>query len=845
MAEDVQRTLDGLVSVRVSGHHADLGDPSSEKAARFLTLARQRFQTVEVAERELRERMRDDLKFRASEQWPQDIAAQRKIDRQPIITINRLPTFIRQVTNQQRSSKPSIMVTPVDNGADPDTAEVLQDLMRHIEIQSDAQAAYAQAGDSQATIGRGWIRVVTEFEDERSFNLSLKIKRVRNPFSVYMDPAASEPDASDARYCFVVEDIPKDEFIDRFGQSAWSSLLNFMQGPDKAPNWLPEGRARVAEYWYVDHVPDTLVILRPVDPMQLSYLEQAHPEFLEPMLLSDLPTEEVADETTDGTEVERRPVLPPGMMVVNQRPVLRPQTKVALISGSEILEGNEDKTEGEPWPGTRIPIVPVIGDEIDIDGEIDYRGMVRDAKGPQVLYNYQNTALAEALMGTTKTPWIGFEGQFAGHEKKWSQANRRVFPYLEVRPVTVNGQLAPLPQRNSPTTDVGAIVAAIRQADYDLKSTTGLFEPSLGERQGQQSGKAIMALQRQGDLATSGFFDNLGRAIRAIGKILLTAIPQVYDSARVLRLVGPDEKPYQAMIFAGEGMAPPVPTDPEARKLFLKKQQIKGIYDLGVGRYDVTINVGPSHESKREAAAQALLQFVQAFPAAFPMLGDLIMSSLDWPGAREAAKRLRKMLPPQVQDGDEQGDGDGKPQIPPQVQQQMQQLMQQHEMLVQELQAANEKLTQNEAEAEARERMKLAEIQSRERIAALNAHVSLAETHAKIAGEQGLAKLKAEMDRLSKLIEIAHDDVITGKQAAADKESRLIEGFLAEYQKRIEAATAGDGTVTTGDAAIEDADMPVAPAASGGVDPSALATLATEGRLPGDGDSGTVESDMR
>jgi hypothetical protein len=684
------------------------------QVADLLSRAGTQFRKIADAEATLRVNQLDDLHFRASEQWDAQSITDRDSDGRPRLTINRLGQFIRQVTNAQRAANLAIEVLPVDDKADGDTAEVFQGIIRNIENQSDAQVAYSTAGDHQATIGRGYWRIVAEYTDNFSFTQELRIKRVRNPFMVYMDTAVQELDYMDATMAFVVEDLDRDLYLAKYPDSKLASLTNFTSPGADLVDWVSPGKIRIAEYWWTEWTDDVIVLIS----------LDGHEEVLTLDAFQTMPA------SLQGKIVEK-----------TRRTVRTKQIKMAIINAVEVLEGNEDLTDGRVWPGQWIPIIPVIGDEIDINGKVDYRGMVRDAKDPQRLYNFQNSALAEVLSLAPLSQWVGYAGQFEGHEKKWLQANRRRFPYLEVNAFDVAGKPVGLPQRISAEPPIVAIVQAIRQADNDLKATTGLFDPSLGQRGPQQSGKAITALKEQGELANSNFLDNLGRAIRATGKMLVDLIPSYYDAPRIIRILGNDDTKKTVLVHAG---ATDLPTEIPG---------VEGIYDLSVGRYDVTFAVGPSYATKRQEASRSLNEFIQVYPAAFPVLGDLIVKNMDWAGSKAAAARLHKMVPPQFLD---EAEG-GPPPVPPEVQQQIEAMQAQLTDVSEQLSNATRIIESKQVEQQSITAIKREEIASKERIAALDAKIEMTKLHDKAAQDQQMVALKAEVDRIDLLLTQAHD----------------------------------------------------------------------------------------
>lgn len=733
-----EQSSPGLALVVVDGNPKPPTTAEQAKQAKreaFMALARSRFHTVVSAEQKLRENMLDDLRFRASEQWDPDAIHDREADDRPYLTINRLPQFIRQVLNAQRAANLSIKVKPVDD-SDKDTADIYAGLIRHIEQKSDAQTAYSTASDHQTTIGRGYIKLTAEFLDDPDVWLQeLRIKRVRNQFRIYMDPAAEELDGTDSNYAFEVSDLPNDVFDDLYGKEHRQGLNEFAStGDEMSRDWAPTGRTRVAKYWFVETQKEKRVLIVGPDGAELSVTEDEY---------NAMPDS-----------------LRPHVKVKARRTVRKRVVKWAIVCGTGILEGNEDQTDGALWGGKTIPIFPVIGDEIDINGEIDYRGMVRDAKDPQRLYNFQNTALAESLALAPLAQWVGYAGQFSGHEGKWLQANKRRFPYLEANAVDVEGKVVGLPQRITAGPPIAEIVAAIHQHNNDLQATMGLYDPSLGQRNGQQSGKAIQFLQRQGELANSNFMDNLARSLRALGRALVELIPQYYSWPQVVRIVGSDEKERTVMVHAGRGDMVPEQL-PEG---------VEGVFDLSKGRFDVVVDVGPSQPTKRAEALEHLMAFVQAYPNAFPIIGDIILRNMDFTGSDAAAERLKKIVPPNVLE-EEAG---GEP-VPPHVQAKMMEMAQQLEMAMQELGKAKQIIDTKQVESGSKMALEQMKIAADLQIEAIHAKVEAMKVATKADADAGLLELKGQIERLAQITEHAHERAMEAERRAAARQDAAVE----------------------------------------------------------------------
>ncbi len=585
-----------------------------------LTTAKQRFTDSVDAENDNREAAQADIEFgRLGEQWPEQVRVQREREGRPCLTFNKLPTFIRQVVNDSRMNRPAIRVQPVDSGADVKTAEILNGLIRNIEVTSDADVAYDTAIEQAVSGGFGYFRINLKYACEDSFDLDIAIERVTNQFTVYADPKSTAADSSDWEYAFITETIPREEFKERFPQAEivdWSS--DELDKNDEL--WFMEDTVRIAEYWTREKEYRTALLLSNNDVM---YQEQY--DEIAPILESQ------------------------GVQIVDQREVMTYKVIQRVMTGAEILETND-------WPGKYIPIVPVYGDEINIEGRRIFKSLIRDAKDAQQSYNFWRTSAIEKQGLDTKAPWLGPKGAFKTDAAKWATANTTNHAYLEY-----DGNIPP--QRifggGVPAGDMQLALSA----NDDMKSIMGIYDASLGARSNETSGRAILARQREGDVSTFHFIDNLSRAIRHAGRILVDLIPKVYNTPRIIRVLGEDGQP-----------APIVPGQPPGRVPINQEvlmNNIPGIFDLTTGKYDVTVSSGPAFSSRREESAMMMIEMIRAQPNLAPIIGDLIAKNQDWPGADEIAKRIQAMLPPQLQ-----GENPQVKQLQMQIQQ-GQQMMQQ------------------------------------------------------------------------------------------------------------------------------------------------------------------------
>lgn len=584
--------------------------------------AKKRFAKSVEAEAENRKNWIDDVQFYSGEQWPTEIRKSREIDSRPCLTVNRLPQFVRQVTNDQRQNRPSIKIRPADDNADPETAEILQGLVRHIESNSNADQAYDNAFFYAVTGSFGYFRIVTDYASDNSFEQEIFIRRIANPLSVYGDADSNEPDGSDWNYCFVVEEVPREQFEAEHGKE---TVADWDQGSGSDGGWVTKEVVRVAEYYYVE-------------------------------------TQKVKIYLHADGSVSEEPGADPTFPDLDSREVSKRVVKWAKIGGDKVL----DKTD---LPGTYIPVIPVYGDEVIIDGKKELISLIRFAKDPQRMLNYWRSTETELVALQPKAPFVVAEGQLEGYEGEWKQANTKNFAYLTYNPVDVNGNQVPAPQRQGFAAPPSGVLQGALNAESDLKSVTGIYDASLGAKSNETSGKAILARQKEGDVSTFHFIDNMTRAIRQAGRILVQYIPAIYDTPRVVRILGEDGTEEMRQVNQ-----PVIEKDEQGNP-------VERIYDLGLGTYDVVCAAGPSYSTQRQEAAASMQAILQAAPQLMQVAGDLLVKNLDWPGADELAERLKKTIPPELQDEEEQ-------QIPPQVQQAMQQMeqaIQQREQAIQQL----------------------------------------------------------------------------------------------------------------------------------------------------------------
>jgi len=574
-----------------------------------------RFKLAAEAESENRKNGLKALKFRSGGkyQWDDKLYAARTMDNRPTESNNQIPQFVHKVTNNMRMNMPQVKIIPKEDAV-KETADILEGMCREIQSSSEAEVAFDTAADLQVTIGWGYFRVLTEYEDEEdeSEDQVIKIKRIANPMMVYDDPYALEQDRSDRDWAFIANDLPVDEFNlehdKNYGDLELSSI------GDQMPGWAStEARTvRVVEYF-----------------------ER---------------TREKLDK-------------------VGNKERYRSKVMWYKCTATEVLESAE-------WAGKYIPLIFVSGEELNIDGKKELSGIVEGLIAPQKQYNYWTNAATEAVALAPKSPFIMALGQVKGLEKYWDNANAKSYPYLPYHPIDINGTPIGPPQRQSPGADISAFIALVQGAQQNMYSVSGIYPASLGQQSNETSGRAINARKVEGEVSNFHFPDNMARAIRFLGRILVDLIPKIYDTKRVVRILHMDGKTEAVTVNAP----------------FKDKKGKSKTFDLSEGKYDVAVTTGPSYSTKREQAVDSMIQISQANPAIWQVAPDLMVKEMDWPGSDKLAERFAKTLPPGLVDDDEASE------IPPQVQAQVAQMQQIIEQLGTQLQQASQELQSKEAE---------------------------------------------------------------------------------------------------------------------------------------------------
>ncbi len=553
------------------------------------------------------------LNFNNGEQWDADIANNRKIDHRPALTINHTATFTRRIKNTLRQQRPRIKVHPTGGGARVEDANVIGSLIRHIETLSTASVAYDTGVESAVDIGWGYWRIKGEFVDNKSFNQELKIVPIRNSFTVYMDPGSIMPAGEDQTWCIITELMTRREYKRKYPKAKNVEWQADAPG-DMTLDWENKEMIRLAEYYRIHEVPDTLFMMSDGRTA----------------LKSELPSEEsmAASGWTFALNLKGQPI---------QRPTTRREVQWFRINGREVVEERStaaatrtgDPANG-PIPGRFIPVIRCEGNVLDVNGRVHRKGMIQDMMDPAKMFNYWRSAQTERYALAPKAPWVAAEGQLDGHPE-WHDANQKSYSVLVYKPTTgPDGMtLLPPPQRQMPAQIEAGMTEAAAGAQADLMAVAGMpmENPEIQSRI-VSGNKHLQRRQGMQDLVHFQYYDKQTLAIMWTGIVLLEMIPYYYDTERMQRIIGEDGQPSVVQINPSEGG--------EETAIYRIKN------NLDVGRYDVVMDTGPGYATKREEGTEAVLGLLGT-PLAEPIVktgADIVVRNMDFAGADELADRL-------------------------------------------------------------------------------------------------------------------------------------------------------------------------------------------------------------
>lgn len=584
--------------------------------------AKDRFDECIEWEADFRKLFIEDLRFANGDsdnkyQWPDTTRDNREIDDRPCLTINKTKQHCLQIINDGRQHAPQIKVKPIEGGATVEAAKLIDGYVRHVEYRSHAQSAYNTSQEFAVFGGIGYCRVTTEYVNDSSFDQDIRIERVTDPMTVYLDPAIKEMDGSDAGFGFVFVDHKKDEFARKYGKKA-AEEAQFPLSEEGGTTWLSKNKIRVCEYFRVQIKYEVIAALDAelVEALGLSTNiikeKDVEPEVWKVILAA-------------ANEEDAK---------VRTRKAEKKQVQWFLIAGNKIRERRD-------WPGSYVPIARCAGEELIIDGKLERKGHTRTLKDPQRMYNYWTSSGVENVALQTKIPYIAAAEAISGYETYWDTANANNYSYLPFNSIDDQGNAIPMPSRVQPPVMANAYIEGMKIAASEMMMVSGQYQAVMGQQGNETSGVAIANRQRQGDNATYHFIDHQAAMVRFIGVLVVDLMPKVIDTPRLLRVLGED------------GVEDFIHVDPEAKQAHVEKQigmekEAQQVLNPNIGTYDVVVDVGPAYATRRQEAFAAMSQIMAHNDELMSKAGDLLFKAADFPMAQDIAERLNRAIPPQL-----------------------------------------------------------------------------------------------------------------------------------------------------------------------------------------------------
>lgn len=586
---------------------------------------------------------KDDAKFTVGNQWDPVVEQRRKNMNKPVLTFNRLVAFVAQILGNRLMNETEIRVHP-DKAGTKEIALIREGLIRSIYKNSNADFARDEANKYQVVGGQGAFCLGVDYVADDVFEQEIRIKAITDPYSAIFDPLGIEPSGGDCQWVIVSDDIPQQEYKRRWPWAAETSFLNEKMW-NQSGFWLAEDTMRIVSYWRMVTEGTKILAL---------YRDGTIHDVTDKEEFEYLPFVELR---SDGSPFTRE--------VPNRF------ARLYICSGNEILEGPYD------YPVSSIPVYRVPGWELN-DGEKIHRwGLIRFLKDPQRLHNYWRSTVAEQLVAAPRNKWLTTPEAIKGHEVKWRRSPSSDDPFLYYN----DGEQAPI--HIPPPGIDAALINEAGLATQDIKDISNIHEAALGMPSNEVSKVAIQQRQMVSEVGTFIYTDRMRIADERCARNINELISYIYDTTRTVTVIGRDDKAQLVVLND--------PSNPNS--------------DMSIGKYAVSVSVGPTSETKRILAAEQMMAFVNANPQSSSLVMDLIAEAQDWQNSGEFARRFKMLLPPGVLPQDEITPEMQQIQQQNQQQQQMQQQIEQMQIQAdiqkKQAEAANQEARANLAQAQA------------------------------------------------------------------------------------------------------------------------------------------------
>lgn len=509
-------------------------------------------------------------------------------------TFDMCGPIVDNIAGEIEQSDFTLRVSPSGGDASEDTAELFDGIIRNIRNISNAEEAFNQAGRGVVISGFDCLEVVQDWVDADAFEQDLFIRRIPDAInSVWFEAGSTRQDRSDAKWACVLTAISVPEYKERFPKGSKQSVST---------------DEKTSEYW---HKAEKVLIGRIVykKPKTVELVRMTDGSVYE----VDEKFESIVDELAQSgiTEEKRR---------------VRKTHKVY----SRLFDNGGWLTDEQETVFTDLPIVPVYGNFEIIENKVVYSGKIEKLYDQQRSLNYaMSRDIEDGALSPSPTVWMT-EAMSEGHDYSRMNIDRHGVRHFNVDDDNINLT----PQYTGGPQSSPGLQTTIANMQQMIGSTANMFNAQQGNANPTQSGVAGAQQIEQGNIGSIKWFKSLEIAICQIGKVLINAIPKVYDSTRQVRLLNEDGTgkmiTLNTMVFDSQS------------------QKMVEINDLSKGQYDVVCDVGPAFNNQQKEMAAAFLEMSSIVPGLADIGSDIWVKNQQTPGMDQIAERLRKI---QLQNG--------------------------------------------------------------------------------------------------------------------------------------------------------------------------------------------------
>ncbi|TGB34392.1 portal protein [Burkholderia thailandensis] len=593
--------------------------PKHEIEAELVEDSLKHFDYAYKSQQEIRLKCLQDRRFVFVDGAQWEDALRLQFDNKPRFEVNKLHMACVRIFNEYRANRISVQFEPSDDDADKHTSETAEGMYRADEQRSGGQEAYDNAFEEGVAGGFGAWRLRNAYTDEHDEDDDTQ-KIVFEPIydadsSVFWDLAGKRYDKSDAKRCWVLTSMSRDEYQDTYGETDPSDPFGNAGMGQPATfrkvqkmtefDWYTPDVVYVAEYYQVEDVKKKIHVFRQLNQNQKD------------VKISD---DQVEENTFEDMRAQ-------GYTHIRTRTVKQRRVHKWIHDGGKVLE------DCGFIAGPNIPIVPFYGKRAFIDNQERIMSHIRLGKDSQRLFNMQISLLAIITALAPRRKPIFLPEQIRGHEMTWAQDNIDDNPYLLINPITdLNGNGMPAgPVGNTEPPPIPESLAALLQiVDSSIKELTGNQEQ--GEQVVSNISDALMErVQAKVDMMAFIYMDNMAKSMQRSGEIWLGMAREIYDEEkRRVTTIGHDGTRGKATL----------------KEPRLVDGATTIVNDLGKGKFEVTVDVGPAFKSRRDATVRKLvdmLKFIQD-PQTNQIVVSLILTNMDGEGLDDLQEFLRMQL---------------------------------------------------------------------------------------------------------------------------------------------------------------------------------------------------------